>query len=408
MRIQSLQIKNYRSCIDTSFDLLTDLTVLIGPNGSGKSNILNAILLLKKLSETRHYFFNEKETNNQCFLEVNVKYKSSVIKIKAKISFENNEDNEEHIVKAEMSWDFSDLLKTKSVIEINPEIFSYSTTDWDGNVNYVPYLSRKSVKDKELLKQVLPIARKIMKYFSEISYYSASQFVNPSNCPNYVEIEDGKPIRKYFTSEPHRIFITDLYRLYKNSDKKNFHLYLNLVNRQGIGLVDNISFQEFRLDSDSYKVLTGGKVSTLRKNKLLVVPNFLIDSYKLSPNQLSEGTFRVLALVFYLLIEKNKLTLIEEPEVSVHHGLLNNLVSIIKAKSKVKQLIISTHSDFVLDQVKPENLIIIERTKNAGTLAQELVKNMSENEYRELKEYLESSGNLGDYWKEAGFTYEKD
>jgi putative ATP-dependent endonuclease of OLD family len=49
--IQKIQIQNYRSCLYTTIDFHPQLSVLIGPNGSGKTNILNALLLLRKLTE---------------------------------------------------------------------------------------------------------------------------------------------------------------------------------------------------------------------------------------------------------------------------------------------------------------------------------------------------------------------
>src|SRR5438132_8423464 len=58
--IETLEIRNYRSCVDTSLVLQSDLSVLIGPNGSGKTNVLNAILLLKKLVDERFDPFTSK------------------------------------------------------------------------------------------------------------------------------------------------------------------------------------------------------------------------------------------------------------------------------------------------------------------------------------------------------------
>ena len=59
---------------------------------------------------------------------------------------------------------------------------------------------------------------------------------------------------------------------------------------------------------------------------MLVVPQFVIGTNALSPNDFSEGTFKTITLLFYLMTEKSSALLIEEPEVCVHHGLLSSIV----------------------------------------------------------------------------------
>ena len=144
----------------------------------------------------------------------------------------------------------------------------------------------------------------------------------------------------------------------------------------------------------------------MKKLKKKVVPSIIIDNLNLSPNQLSEGTFKTLALVFYILNDDSNLLLIEEPEVCVHHGLLNSIIELIKIQSNFKQIIISTHSDFVLDKLEPENVVLVDKNRNKGTIAKSLFKTLSKNEFQALKDYLENSGNLGEYWKEGGFEDE--
>jgi predicted ATP-dependent endonuclease of OLD family len=98
--------------------------------------------------------------------------------------------------------------------------------------------------------------------------------------------------------------------------------------------------------------------------------------------------------------------LIEEPEVCVHHGLLNSIIALLKLKSKKKQIAISTHSDYILDQLQLENLILVKRTKDRGTIAKPLSKSMKKNDFEALKTYLKESGNLGDYWRSGGLEDE--
>lgn len=175
--------------------------------------------------------------------------------------------------------------------------------------------------------------------------------------------------------------------------------FLNIVGADGIGIVESIEFNEVQTSSSNYSVMTGGKVVKKEKKNLLVVPSFKVLGNSLSPSQLSEGTFKTLALVFYLVTDKSSILMIEEPEVCVHHGLLNSIVELIDIYSKDKQIFISTHSDSVLDRLGIENVFKVKRTKEAGTKISSIKRNMKNIELRALKNYLLNEGSLGEYLK---------
>ena len=71
-----------------------------------------------------------------------------------------------------------------------------------------------------------------------------------------------------------------------------------------------------------YRVRSGGRVRELKREKILVIPQFAVGRNVLSPSQLSEGTFKTITLLFYVMTERSSALLIEEPEVCVHHDLL--------------------------------------------------------------------------------------
>jgi predicted ATPase len=91
--------------------------------------------------------------------------------------------------------------------------------------------------------------------------------------------------------------------------------------------------------------------------------------------------------------------LLEEPEVCVHHGLLSSILDIIKAFSRRKQIVISTHSDFVLDALAPDNVFVVRRSASKGTTVARVSEKMTVRQYQSLKKYLMESGNLGEYWR---------
>ena len=87
----------------------------------------------------------------------------------------------------------------------------------------------------------------------------------------------------------------------------------------------------------------------------------------ITPNRMSGGTLRYLCLIA-ILCNPNPppLILLEEPEVGLHPDLLQNVTRMIKEASERTQLIVTTHSEYIVDYLndQPESLIITERGRN--------------------------------------------
>lgn len=76
-------------------------------------------------------------------------------------------------------------------------------------------------------------------------------------------------------------------------------------------------------------------------------------------NQLSEGTLRFLWLTALLLSrDLPAVTLIDEPEVSLHPELLSLLVSLMREASQRTQLIVATHSDRLIQFLEPKEVLV--------------------------------------------------
>jgi predicted ATPase len=150
-------------------------------------------------------------------------------------------------------------------------------------------------------------------------------------------------------------------------------------------------------------VRAGGKVISKSRKRFLIIPTVHIGDSELSFAQLSEGSFRTLAILFYVVTDTSCLLLIEEPEVCVHHGLLTSVVEIIKDFARKKQVIFSTHSENILDQLEPEQVRLV-RKDIFGTTISTISERMSAQQFRALKKYLQTEGNLGEYWRSSGFS----
>lgn len=237
-------------------------------------------------------------------------------------------------------------------------------------------------------------------------YYSASQFTDPTKCPTFFEIDSARVERNdeiyrrtvRNSRNEHSQFMYDLYLAYKKNTLK-FQEFISIVGKDGIGLIDKITYKEVKAPSRKIEVYTGGRIVRRELTNLLIIPTVTVKGTKLSPNQLSEGTFKTLAIIFYLVTDESQLLLLEEPEVCVHHGLLGSIMQLVKEFSREKQIVISTHSDFVLDGLDPTNVFTVRYQPKKGTVVQHVPKAMSKLDYKALREYLNNDGNLGEYWR---------
>lgn len=401
IRLKELEIQNYKSLVNTRLKLNNNLISLIGVNGAGKTNTLTAITLFREIARgnRRHGRYGlDKDRLAHSELIATFENNEERFKLKAVVYFDSIEGENE-------IRNFDVLIKRVGKafdwIELNSEIFDF--------LEYLNRADADSIGVKRLQTQYLPkdnhiksILIELAPFLANISYYGATLFSDPSKSPISFELEDERLVGRRRTVQPsHRQFLYDLYLL-KSKQKVAFKRYLNTVNDLGVGLVSDINFSQIKVPSSSVKILAGGQAEKITTRRTFVVPVFTIDDLQLSPTQLSEGTFKTLALIFYILNDKSQLMLIEEPEVCVHHGLLSSVIELIKRQSKQKQIVLSTHSDYVLDKLQPQNIVLIKK-EGRGTLAETLDEAMSDDDFSALKLYLEESGNLGEYWKEDGF-----
>jgi len=397
INLKRVEIVNYRSCLDTKVPITKDLTALIGINGVGKTSILNAIMLVRNITTKRGYLEDEYGFDVTSVIKLYFDINGEEFQFKFEALLDIGQNNIDEIEAYSIYYKSA---SSRHWIKLRITNADYAIRARDNEVDALNKLRANDFNkriDNSYKDQILDS----LKYLRNISYYSASQFSDPSKCSISFELDESKPSR-YSRRDAHDKFILDLYNLYKNNPVL-YKRFLSTVNEDGIGLIENIEFFDHRIPTVSYEVKSGGRIAQVDRIKYLVVPSFITDNLPLSPSQLSEGTFKTLALVFYILTDSSTLLLIEEPEVGVHHGLLSSIIELIKIQSRSKQIIISTHSDYILDKLTPENVVLVEKEKTIGTKSKALNTIMSRDDYKALKHYLDHSGNLGEYWKESGF-----
>lgn len=101
--------------------------------------------------------------------------------------------------------------------------------------------------------------------------------------------------------------------------------------------------------------------------ELMLEENHLNQSVHVT--HVSDGTLRYLCLLAIIFnAQRGDLVCIDEPEIGLHPDMIAEIIEGIKMNcSKDSQFIISTHSEYVLNQLRVENVLVFEKDEHNAT-----------------------------------------
>lgn len=112
----------------------------------------------------------------------------------------------------------------------------------------------------------------------------------------------------------------------------------------------------------------------------------------------SDGTLKMLAYLVVLYDPSPPALIgIEEPENHLHPRLLPELAEECRGASARSQLIVTTHSPYFVDGVRPEEAWVVYRDERGYTQVRRA------SNVRGVKEFLAEGAKLGDLWMEGHF-----
>jgi predicted ATPase len=189
-------------------------------------------------------------------------------------------------------------------------------------------------------------------------------------------------------TQPRRPQPTDLPPDFLREDAANIALVLNdLEHRSNLrrSLVEKLKNADESIEDFSTRVL-GGTIQLFLHYSGLKSP--------VPATRLSDGTVRYLCLLAVLCHPAPPpLVCLEEPELGLHPDLLPGLADLLVEASYRMQLIVTTHSDVLVDGLTkvPEAVIVCEK-RNGSTV-------MSRRTSEELAKWLKEDYGLGQLWR---------
>ena len=382
-RIEYLKVQNYRALHNLELKNITPLTVFLGPNGSGKSTIFDVFAFLsecfteslRKAWDRRGRFRELRTRDSEGCIIIELKYKetskSPLITYHLAIDEENNRP---YIAEEWLQWRrggqygkpfrFLDFRKGEGQV-----ISGESPDEEDERIT-------EQLASSELL------AVNTLGQFAKHPRVSALRRFITGWYLSYLTADNTRSLPEAGAQE----------RLSPTGDNlPNVIQYLKEQHPQRLEeILKTLSARIPRLEKVEALVMQDGRL-------LLEIKDAPF-SHPILAKYASDGTLKLLAYLT-VLFDPNppQLVGIEEPENHLHPQLLPQLAEECRSASANTQLMITTHSPFFVDRLRPEKLWVLYRDEKGFTQAKRTA------DMQGVKQFIENGSLLGSLWMEDFF-----
>ena len=340
-KLENISIRGFRRLQNINIEM-RNLTVIIGANGAGKTSFLDAFSILAASARGNlHQQLQLKGGLN----EILTRGKAQDIEIA-------------------LAMNVPDREPLKYCLALSPQGLSYE-------IREETLTQQSDINADETLKYIESYGLDI-KYFSqedsrifrpnwehnplETSLAQVPKmYREPENmrksiasCTYYgaLDVSEKSPIRLPQAMRPAKLPGA------KGEDLVSCLYYLRETDRDRFEFIENIlsaAFPDF--ERLNFPPVAAGTLSLTWTDRNFSQPIYL--------HELSEGTLRFLWLATLLQSQNlTTITLIDEPEVSLHPDLLRHLVYLMREAAKHTQLIVATHSDRLIGFLEPHEVLI--------------------------------------------------
>jgi predicted ATPase len=381
-RIENLRVQNYRALQDLELKKITPLTVFLGPNGSGKSTIFDVFAFLsecftvglRKAWDRRGRFKELRTRGQEGYIIIELKYRETLASPLITYHLAINEANNRPYVAEEwLQW------------RRGPQGKPFRFLDFKEGEGIVISGENPQEEDERISERL-----------------DSEEFLAVSTLGQLAKHPRVSALRR---------FITSWYLSYLTAD--------NTRNQPEAGAQERLSptgdnlpnvIQYLKEDHpqrlESILQTLSRRIPRLEKVEASIMPNGqLLLQIKDAPFQspilakfASDGTLKMLAYLTILYDPSPpQLVGIEEPENHLHPRLLPELAEECRAATASTQLMVTTHSPFFVDGLKPEEVWVLYRDENGFTQAKRT------SAMQGVKEFIQNGALLGQLWMEDYF-----
>lgn len=382
--IHSLTVRNLLSFGEEPTTIeLRPLNVLIGPNGSGKSNLIELLGLLQNAPKELAAAISNGGSIEEWLWKGSAKTPTASIEAVINPAWESGRYKPMLLryrlafTKAGFRFQITDELveNERPLPDEQRPYFFYAFVNGRPMLNYKG--ERRQLRQEDINPQLSILAqRKDPEHYPEITYlgdlFTKFRLYRDWEFGTIADVRE--PCDASLPNE------------YLEEDGSNLGVVLDrLLARPPVKHQILDSLRTFYENTKDLRTnVEGGKVQTRLEEKHLNATIPLI--------RMSDGTIRWLALLAILLNpDPSPLVCIEEPELGLHPDMIHELAKLLLDASSRMQLIITTHSDRLIEEFSetPEAVVVCEKENGASTLRRLSAEQLSS----WLREY-----SLGQLW----------
>ncbi|MEG4089668.1 AAA family ATPase [Microcoleus sp. Pol12B4] len=340
-RFENISVRGFRRLQNIELEM-RNLIVMIGANGAGKTSFLDVLsILAASASGNLQNLLQLKGGLNEILtrgkvqeLEIEISMQVPDKKIPLNYSLTLSPKG--------LSYEVRDEYLTQQRNPNRPEPFKYIESQGldikyyqDGSGLVRPNWEHNPLETS--LSQVPKMYREpedLRKSLASCTYYGS------------LDVSEKSPIRLPQAMRPAKLpgasgenLVSCLYDL-RETDRDRFEMVENII---------SAAFPDF--ERLNFPPVAAGTMSMTWTDRNFSQPFYV--------HELSEGTLRFLWLVALLQSQTLRtITLLDEPEVSLHPELLRHLVYLMREASKHTQLIVATHSDRLIRFLDPSEILV--------------------------------------------------